>query len=148
MTTFPDLTPYNSDLDKQIGVTPLAVGFLPRGQPFPTGKSSVEFLEKLLRFCLPDHTVAKSRMINRCAIGDNCPRILPPVLYDDVSVYFGSSEIRVIGEEDIYAAPTLIYHYVLAHNYRPPNLFVAAVLSGPQPDSAEHRALINTLHRI
>jgi hypothetical protein len=148
MTTFPDLTPYKSDLDKQIGVTPLAVGFLQRGKPFPTGKNSPEFLEKLLRFCLPEHTVAQSRMIARCAVGENCPRVLPPVLYDEVSVYFGSSEIRVIGEEEIYAAPTLIYHYVLAHDYRPPEVFVQAVLSGPQPESAEHRAIINTLNRI
>ena len=39
-------------------------------------------------------------------------------------------EIRVRGDErTVYAAPTLIVHYVEAHRYRPPEEFIAAVLN-------------------
>ncbi|MEU3075515.1 hypothetical protein [Streptomyces laurentii] len=42
----------------------------------------------------------------------------------------GNGEIRVPGESGItYAAPDLITHYVAAHGYRPPQVFVDAVLA-------------------
>jgi hypothetical protein len=42
----------------------------------------------------------------------------------------GSAEIRVPGSGGrIYAAPDLIYHYVEAHGYRPPDEFVEAVMA-------------------
>jgi hypothetical protein len=53
----------------------------------------------------------------------------------------GSAEIRAFGDV-IYAAPTLIYHYVLVHHYKPPSDFVRALLTGPRPDSDAYRALL------
>ena len=41
----------------------------------------------------------------------------------------GSAEIRVIGEARKYAAPELVYHYVVVHDYQPPTEFITAVLS-------------------
>jgi hypothetical protein len=142
-----DLSPYKAGSDRQLGYEPLAVGWLQRNKAFPTGKSSVEFQEKLLAFCFEEHTVNQARALSRCAVGDNCPRLLPPVKSEGQTAHFGSSEIRVIGENEIYAAPTLIYHYVTAHDYRPPNEFIAAVITGPPAGSPEHRALIKTLNR-
>jgi hypothetical protein len=142
-----DLTPYKSSPDQALGYQPLAVGWLQRNRPFPTGKSSVEFEQKLLAFCFEEHTVNQVRAVSRCAVGDNCPRLLPPVESDGRVAHFGSSEIRVVGANEIYAAPTLIYHYVTAHNYRPPDEFIAAVLTGPAPGSPEHRVLVQTLRR-
>ena len=44
--------------------------------------------------------------------------------------FLGSAEIRVQGKEGkVYAAPTLIYHYVAAHDYDPPQEFVEALLA-------------------
>jgi hypothetical protein len=37
--------------------------------------------------------------------------------------------MRVAGESTVYAAPVLIHHYVVAHDYRPPDEFIAAVLA-------------------
>jgi hypothetical protein len=55
----------------------------------------------------------------------------------------GSAEIRVFGKEGaIYAAPTLIYHYVEQHHYKPPADFVHALLDGPQPSSGAYAALM------
>ena len=40
----------------------------------------------------------------------------------------GSAEIRVRGANRVYAAPELVYHYVVAHQYKPPREFIEAVL--------------------
>lgn len=43
-------------------------------------------------------------------------------------LFLGSAEIRVVGEQGItYAAPTLIFHYVRDHAYRPPEEFLRAL---------------------
>lgn len=55
----------------------------------------------------------------------------------------GNAEIRVFGENGaIYAAPTLIYHYVLEHHYKPPGEFVRALLVSARPPGDEYRALL------
>jgi hypothetical protein len=44
----------------------------------------------------------------------------------------GTGEIHVSGADNIvYVAPSLIRHYVKAHNYRPPDEFVLAVEALP-----------------
>jgi hypothetical protein len=64
----------------------------------------------------------------------------------DEELTIGSAEMRVFGEHGaIYAAPTLIYHYVLEHQYKPPDEFVRALLTGPRPPSDEYRALLQRL---
>jgi hypothetical protein len=93
-----DLSPYKSGPDQQLGYQPVAVGWLQRNKTFPTGKSSVEFQEKLLAFCFEEHTVNQGRVASRCAVGENCPRVIPPVATDGWTAHFGSSEVRVIGE--------------------------------------------------
>jgi hypothetical protein len=40
----------------------------------------------------------------------------------------GTGEIDVVGSTMIYAAPTLIIHYVEAHRYCPPDEFVLAAI--------------------
>lgn len=46
------------------------------------------------------------------------------------SIGVGNGEIRVAGAGgQVYAAPTLIYHYVADHHYKPPAEFVRAVLT-------------------
>lgn len=56
----------------------------------------------------------------------------------------GDGEIRVIGRNVIYAAPALIYHYVVEHDYSPPPEFIDAIMTGPQPGFAEHKALLES----
>lgn len=53
----------------------------------------------------------------------------------------GSSEIRVISEDgkEKYAAPSMILHYVIEHNYCPPSDFIRAVIDGPKPGSYEYQ---------
>jgi hypothetical protein len=64
----------------------------------------------------------------------------------DEQLTIGSAEIRVFGERGaIYAAPTLIYHYVLEHRYKLPDDFVRGLLGGPRPPTDEYRALLRVL---
>ncbi len=129
-----DLTPYTGcGADAALGLLPLAVGWLRGGMAFETGKAPESFLARLLPFCQPEHTVCAAGGTRPCPL---CRQLIPP---------YGQAEIRVIGEVDIYAAPDLIYHYVSGHHYLPPPEFVAAVLQGPAPDTAEHRALRRAL---
>ncbi len=138
-----DLTPYTGAPDEEIlGLAPLAVGFLRRNAPFPTGQTPALFRARLLDYCLSEHTLQTSSMAEACGLG--CGRV-PAFTLNEQTIQLGQAEIRVLGEDDIFAAPTLIYHYVTAHNYRPPEEFIQAVLKGPAPGSPEHRALLRTL---
>jgi hypothetical protein len=67
---------------------------------------------------------------------------------DGRPVVLGAAEIRVIGETEIYAAPTLIVHFVAEHDYMPPEAFITAVTTGPPAGSPEHRALVRALRTI
>jgi len=51
----------------------------------------------------------------------------------------GYSEIRIMGENDIvYAAPNLIFHYVIDHHYKMPDEVIAALKHGPCPPEQEY----------
>ncbi len=143
-----DLDPYlGCPADASLGLEPLAVGWLRRGQPFNSGALPQEFPAALLRFCLDQHTVCARPGSLPCPLCGERPQPLQAAGDGPLGgvAQLGVAEIRVLGRDDIFAAPTLIYHYVTAHGYRPPDVFVQAVLHGPQPGSAEHRALVRTL---
>jgi len=53
------------------------------------------------------------------------------------AVTVGDAEIRVIaGDGTWFIAPTLILHYVIEHDYRPPSSFVQALMRGVFADAA------------
>ena len=138
-----DLDPYlGCPADAELGLDPRAVGWLRRGQLFDTGPVPDDFAEALLTFCLDRHTVCARPGTLPCPLCGERPE---PAERDGETAQFGVAEIRAIGRDDIYAAPTLIHHYVTVHQYRPPDVFIRAVLQGPQPTSPEHRALVRTL---
>ena len=143
-----DLSPYRNAPDKAIGLIPLAVGWLTAAQPFPTGPVPPEFAAKLRSFCAAEWVVPPPRAARRdgrCPLDKNCPRSSLTLSDSGATIHLDNAEIRVIGDEDIFAAPTLIYHYVTVHQYRPPDTFIAAVMRGPAAGSPEHRALIRAI---
>jgi hypothetical protein len=106
------------------------VGWLDREHHFPTVRPSEEFLDRLWRYC--SVSVAQMRGFHDCEL---CPgeRVIETE-YKGQRLLLGTSEIRVFAEDgDIYAVPTLIFHYVQRHHYRPPEEFVAAVMRDPTP---------------
>ena len=97
--------------------TRLNIGWLEAGKPYSTGAVPAGFVEKL-------KALQEVQWMNVC-LGlhecDRCPEHEAPE---------GNGEVRIPGEPGIaYAAPFLVTHYVTAHGYRPPQVFIDAVLA-------------------
>lgn len=121
----------------------LNVGWLEKGQPYSQGETTEKFRRKLLDFCLKvDYTTFGIHECDFCE--DESERVAKATInqgYDRLRL--GSSEILVCGQENIlYLAPDLIYHYVVDHDYQPPDEFIQSVLSSPLPDTTEYQAAI------
>lgn len=118
------------------------IGWLDRPRCFPQGPLDPGVIERIWNYCT--HSVLETRGGHCCTW---CPRgAEQPLLvqYNGVTLELGVAEIRVFGQAStIYAAPNLIYHYIVSHQYRPPDAFVSAVLHGPQPRTAEYNVLLH-----
>lgn len=104
------------------------IGWLGPTHKYNTGHLESQFLSKLFAIFRREQ-VRLVRGINTCHL---CPH------QDDGRVYFsmdgfekllGISEIWIPNEsfDKVFAAPSLILHYIDTHNYRPPQEFVDAV---------------------
>ena len=117
MSYFQDLTQYKYNTVEP-GV--LNVGWLGAGQAYPRGDTPEDFLEALR--LLVEHPILLHRGHHICEF---CSK------EDMAGIDFsrtGNGQIRVRDQKGTwYAAPTMIYHYVVAHGYQPPSVFVAAV---------------------
>jgi hypothetical protein len=154
MTYYEDLSPYEYFADSEpLGLQPVNVGWLDENKPFPKGETSLEFKARLFEFRLPKYVVHSTRGVHTCQfcnVSDHERYEQSKERYGEeahwLSIYeekaqpmsLGNGEIRVIGQSTLYAAPTLIHHYVVEHNYKPPDEFIEAVLEGPAPGSKEH----------
>ena len=121
---------YYDDLSEYVYApteTPMVnVGWLAAGHFFPRAKASRLFVADLL--FLADRQQNIMRGVHDCEFCDQeSPlRMTAPVERGWVSL--GMGEIHVAGREGrVYAAPSLIVHYVDAHGYEPPADFVEAV---------------------
>lgn len=93
------------------------VRWLEAGRPYPTGPVPAAFTEKL-------KALQAVQWMNVCLGLHECD-LCPP---DDAPE--GNGEVRVPGPPEIaYAAPFLVTHYITAHGYRPPQVFIDAVLA-------------------
>jgi membrane protease YdiL (CAAX protease family) len=136
MTYFADLTDYSYiPTGRTSHAVTKNVGWLSAAHAFETGEPSEELLDRLWSYC--SVSVAQTRGIHQCEF---CP---------DKDVHFaerkgdklllGTSEIRVFADEGrIYAAPTLLYHYVKEHGYKLPEPFIQALMADPAPPAAEY----------
>jgi hypothetical protein len=98
------------------------VGWLGKGHTFPTGQVPAEFVEKLASLLTSNRGIIYTCGFHRCEFCRKHPRI-------------GSRSLLVLSEEGIYHAPEGIIHYIATHHYRPPKVFIRAVLSCPDPDT-------------
>ncbi len=138
MAFFPDLSPYTYDDD---GSEAVNVGWLEKEQPFPVGETSEQFQANLARLC----EQAGRRRVGQVDIYvGTCGSHRCDFCSDPTAV--SSTEVRIRGSINTYAAPKLIHHYVAAHYYLPPSEFIEAVLAWdgeiyqePQNDLASWR---------
>jgi hypothetical protein len=132
MTYFADLTRYS------LGVPTTApsrnVGWLDEHHPFPRERPSSQLLDAVWEYC--GILVVPTRGLHGCTL---CA--LPNNVFErhEMKLLLGSGEIRVFGASgEAYAAPNLIYHYILQHHYRPPSEFLCAISDGARPGSGEY----------
>lgn len=126
---FEDLTPYEYD-DKTSDPAIVNVGWLSREHAFQTGDVPQELIAALRT--LVASPVNLYRGSHLCEL---CPQ--PEVfvrngfrMMDPSPEISGNGEVRVVGADGrTYVAPVLVRHYIEVHRYRPPDAFIAAVLS-------------------
>src|ERR1043166_4385868 len=118
MVYFADLTEYNY-LPYDSESPAYNIGWLDPAHEFQRWRAPTEFCQLLLYLTITAnvHPTRGWHSFEFCAVerdgGD-----------DRRSSY----EIRVVGEDgQVFLAPALIHHYVVAHGYRPPDVFVEAV---------------------
>jgi hypothetical protein len=132
MTYFPDLSEYTYTT---ASLTEKNVGWLSPSSRFDKWDADESFMDLLWRYC--KFSVAQTRGIHHCEL---CPAHRSSVVErGDEKLVLGSAEVRIFSDEgNIYAAPNLIYHYVLSHHYCPPQEFIDAVRLGSRPESKEY----------
>jgi hypothetical protein len=167
MPYFSDLSPYCYCSDD---VQAKNIGWLQRGHRFDTAEPSEDTLDLIWEFC--SAAPIRSRGVHQC---DLCatPQTVHAVR-NGVTQLLGSSEIVVFAREtdtsvlqrrlretesgalfffrgstvpfSIFVAPTLIYHYVESHHYKPPDDFLRALREGPRPPHRDYFDLVKTLN--
>lgn len=120
MAWFQDLTLY--EYDREIEPEVLNIGWLDAAYPFPRGDTPLDFQNALRDLC--EHPMRLHRGFHECQF---CP---DSELERLDWRRFGNGQLRVRGSNGLwYAAPVMVHHYVARHHYRPPDEFIAAVLS-------------------
>lgn len=107
-----------------------AVGWLELGARYARGSVSERFFEALARLLVEPWQPAASAGRHPCSF---CKFSGGPtgLTYKGTTILLGASNVYVPGDGVIYVAPSLIAHYVDAHEYQPPAEFVDAVLRCP-----------------
>lgn len=126
MTIYEDLSPYvYAPTDPS--ATMLNVGWLGHASKFDTGSIGEEVRDALV-ILAADHDVNVMRGMHDCELCDQESPIRVPL--GDRKITLGCSEIHATAEDCIvYVAPTLVIHYLDAHRYLPPQVFIDAVLA-------------------
>jgi hypothetical protein len=128
-----------------------AVAWLDNIHPFPTGTVATAVVDRLIELSQDPFEPVSCLGFHKCEI---CPRPTSRekhrgARYDWIPFAwfkrrregarsFGARNIFVPGRAVIYAAPTLITHYILVHHYVPPAEFIAAVRSCPDMMSPQY----------
>jgi hypothetical protein len=130
---FPDLSAYSYARTEHPGV--VHVGWLDGVHPFPTGKVDRLLIEKIR--LLARNPVELYRGLHLCEIckPPDVIRFLPNKKVIDPDCAWArwakerssNGEIRVYGDQIVFAAPVLVVHYIEEHGYLPPAEFLGAV---------------------
>jgi hypothetical protein len=139
MSYFADLTPYDyiprryPVSKNKISYQVVNIGWLDKQHPFLQIPTERAFHRRLFDFS--QYRINQTRGFFDCEF---CGKL------DESDItQISSCETRVFGSDGVvYASPELICHYVVAHHYRPPNVFIEAVMNGPQPFTETYEKLL------
>jgi hypothetical protein len=105
----------------------IAVGWLEQGHSFATGKVSKEFFAQLVDLLRDPWQPAVAAGFHRCDFCQNTG--------ERNTIAAGTANLFIPARAGIYVAPSLITHYVDAHECYPPADFQQAVLKCPEMKS-------------
>ena len=116
----------------------LSVGWLQKGHDFARGAVPSCFLERLLERCRrPAIRHRDAHCCEFCPSLEDAQAACIGELANGERVSLGSGVIRVNPRQGLaFVAPTLVYHYIQAHRYLPPEGFIQAVMED-NPENAE-----------
>jgi hypothetical protein len=129
---FPDLTPCTyfpiEDPDKL-----LAVGWLDSSHDIPNGSIGVPFVERLVQLLYDPWQPGLFMGLAECEF---CRFSGGPQSFclsgQNNSVQIGVNNLFVPGDGCLFVAPSLVVHYIDAHQYCPPLVFQQAVMACPE----------------
>lgn len=134
-----DLSRYSND-----NANLLNAGWLDRSEIFPQGETSQEFRDALTEHIR--YSAVQTLGRHQCNLCNERGHRVRVQLEDGSVIPLGSCEIFVFADNGmIYAAPNLIYHYVMDCEYLPPDPFIEAVVRSPRPPSDDYLAFLNRL---
>jgi hypothetical protein len=143
MAWYADLTPCTYfDGEQPHGAKLLAVGWLEHGHAYQHGMVDSAVINKLV-------ALFRNSWEPGMFLGwHDCDLCQPPSWPDafhaaEGSVPMGIANLFVPGTGVLYAAPSLILHYIAVHGYAPPEAFCTAVLACPPMESEEYLQAIS-----
>lgn len=119
------------------------VGWLGDLHNYSKGDVSEEFLDYLWVYLR--YPVNVCRGFHECEFCKNQQGGVPLIEYKGENRKVGYYEIRIFSKNGtVYAAPSLIFHYIVAHKYKPPQEFVDAVIeAGNIYDEEYYNRIVN-----
>jgi hypothetical protein len=126
---FQDLSPYEYGGDRSAPDV-VNVGWLSREHPYDSGAVPREFVEAVRKMVAsPVNLYRGTHLCEFCPEAPTTTTRGGLQMFDPPPGTTGNGEIRVCGSDGVtYVAPVLVLHYLEAHQYRPPESFIRAVL--------------------
>ncbi|TWT33830.1 hypothetical protein KOR34_36640 [Posidoniimonas corsicana] len=112
------------------GVHILAVGWLGASSPIPTGPTPKDVYQRLKEFLVNPWQPFVSMGVHECEL---CQ-------FEGEAV--GNANLFIPYDQRIYVCPAMISHYINAHRYQPPSVFMEAVRACPPMHSMEYKKLL------
>lgn len=114
-----------------------AIGWLQEGHPYPRGQPPRAFFEALVALTISpwEPIVLAGRHECPFCVFTGGPTELR---VGGVRVAVGAANIFVPARDAVYVAPSLVLHYIDAHEYAPPSEFQDAVTTCPAMRSLEY----------
>lgn len=127
---YSDMSPYEYTVSAVGSNRVVNVGWLERNYLFQTGEVPAALLPAIAR--LIPQMLNATRGIHLCSLCKHASmNELPTLRVLDRDYVLGSAEILVRGLDGTdFAAPNLIYHYIVEHKYLPPDAFCRALTCG------------------
>lgn len=144
MAYYEDLTNYeylDSKYEPDESYKVLNIGWIDGLHEFNRGSVPDKFLPSLWEYIIVP--VNRTRGLHHDCVLDGQNKTFV-AKFQKYTIKLGDSEIRVIDEKNkvVYASPNLILHYIIDHQYCPPQCFIDAVINGPKPGSDRYKKIL------